>query len=112
MSEKESGIPFQAEDKRSGTHENNFEWQKLELEKRRLQMEIDNSEASRKLESERISLEKGKERTTKLQIILPLAVSMMALMGPLTQSFYEGRKVEMERQQLKLELFKKLTSYR
>jgi len=88
-----------------------LEWQKLDLEKQRLQIEIDNYEVSRKLESEKIALEKAKERTTKLQIILPLAVSAVAiLMGPLAQT-YNTRLAARDtfQYQLRLELFKKTT---
>jgi hypothetical protein len=75
-----------------------IEWQKLELDKQRLQ------------------LEKAKEGTTKLQIVLPLVVSVVALLfGPLTSS-YQGSLArvsqrEQEEHQAKQELFKKLTEH-
>ena len=79
------------------SHESSLEWQRLELDKRRLQLDIDAHEASSKLDSERIALEKSKERTTKLQISLPILLSIIAL----AFSFYsEYRRSVIQHEQL------------
>jgi len=89
----------------SGTaRESDIEWQKLELDKERLRLEI------------------RKERTAKLQLILPIVVSLVAITfgafseyvrsrqaERLQEAQYFLRRMELERKDGRLELFKKLT---
>lgn len=53
--------------------------EKLELDKQRLQFEMGARESANKIDSERILLERSKERTSKLQLILPLLISAFAI---------------------------------
>jgi flagellar basal body-associated protein FliL len=85
------------------------ERQKLELDRQRLQLDIDSHKAATKLESEKTALDRAKERTTKLQIILPLIISAIAiLLGPMVSTFSNRQQ---QLYQTRLELFKKLTEH-
>ena len=69
-----------AETKSSGTVPSiDLERERFELDKQRLRLETESHETSRKQEAERLILEKSKERTAKLQISLPILVSILAL---------------------------------
>jgi hypothetical protein len=86
--------------------ESDIEREKLELDKQRLKLEIEAHETAKKLDFERITLEKSKERTAKLQIGLPILVSILALFF---NTFNEYRRSEearwrQELQQLEMRL--------
>lgn len=53
--------------------------QRLGLDGRRLKLEVEAHETSKRLDSERILLEKSKERTARLQLVLPLLISVFAI---------------------------------
>lgn len=53
--------------------------EKLKLDKQCLQFEMGARESANKIDSERILLERSKERTSKLQLILPLLISAFAI---------------------------------
>jgi hypothetical protein len=117
--------------------ESNIEWQKLELERERLKLDRESHEVSSKLDLERSALERAKERTTKLQISLPILVSVLAIVlssyGEYRRSaqakLSEERQFSFQREsqerqsnlqyeemqiplhQRRLELFKKLTEH-
>jgi hypothetical protein len=55
------------------------EIERLKLDKRRLNLDIEAHESSKKLNTESIALDKSKEWTTKLQIGLPVFLSILAL---------------------------------
>lgn len=71
-------------------HELDVQSQRLELERERL-----------KLDSDRVALEKAKERTAKLQLALPILISILAL----------GFNALSERQRSQLEYYRVVSSY-
>ena len=89
-----------------------LERERLEIEKKRLQLEIDFRETSKKLDAERFILEKSKERTAKLQIGLPVLVSVLAL---LFSAFGEYRRSsearELQKMQYELQHNQAVSSY-
>jgi hypothetical protein len=86
-------------------HESDIEWQRLELEKARL-----------KLDTERVALEKAKDRTTKLQIGLPLLVSILALaftaFNERQRSWLEFNKAASSYNEGRYELFRRRTEHK
>jgi hypothetical protein len=52
---------------------------RLELDRQRLKLDVEAHETSKQLHLEKILLEKSKERTARLQLILPVLISIFAI---------------------------------
>jgi hypothetical protein len=90
-----------------------IELERLELDKQRLKLDVESQETSKRLDAARIDLEKSKERTAKLQILLPLLVSVFAI-GLSVWTAWLQYKLQYNSavssyNQTRLELFKKMT---
>ena len=90
-----------------------IERERLELDKRRLRLDIEAHEASKTLDTERIALEKSRERTAKLQMVLPLLISVFAIGLGIWTAILQYRlqyaQTVSSYNQTRLELFKRLS---
>ena len=91
----------------------NVEQERLELDKQRLHLDIEVHKTSKKLDTERIALEKSRERTAKLQMVLPLLVSVFAISLGIWTATLQYRlqyaQTVSSYNQTRLELFKRLS---
>jgi hypothetical protein len=101
-------------DKEKRSEQNvDIERERLELDKRRLTLDIEVHETSKKLDTERIALEKSREQTAKLQIVLPLLISVFAIALGIWTATLQYRlqyaQAVSSYNQTRLELFRKLS---
>ena len=92
-----------------------IERERLELDKQRLKLDVEAHESSKKLDAERIVLEKSKERTAKLQIVLPILISVFAIGLSIWTATLQYRLQYIQAvssyNETRLELFKRLTEH-
>jgi hypothetical protein len=79
--------------------ESDIEWQRLELERVRLKLDI-----------ERVTLEKAKERTTKLLYSLPILVSIIALALSALGEYRRSVLAVSSYNETRIELFRRMAS--
>lgn len=89
--------------------------ERLDLEKHRLELDIKAYDTSRKLDTEKLLLERSQERTARLQAVLPVLIATFALglslwTARLQYQLQISQGVS-SYNQTRLELFKRLTEH-
>ena len=89
-----------------------IERERLELDRQRLNLDVESHETSKNLDSERIVLEKSKERTAKLQIGLPVLVTILALAFSAFNEYRRSAEAQnLQRMQYELQYNQAVSSY-